>query len=111
LEGAYKTEQCVKTLDEKLIHGDLMLDNYAAESFTKYMTSMFTNSNLYDNGEMESMNGNKAAGHGWATKTGDEISNDLQTRMDGTFGLVSSGNNTSPITSFDIINMFRMTNC
>ena len=31
--------------------------------------------------------------------------------MDGAFGLVSSGNGTSPITVFDIINLFRMTNC
>ena len=31
LEGACKTERCVETLDEKLIHGDLMLDNYAEE--------------------------------------------------------------------------------
>ena len=43
LEGAYKTEGCVETPDEKLIHGDLKLDNYTEESFTKHMTSMFTN--------------------------------------------------------------------
>ena len=28
LEGAYKTERCVETLDEKLVHGDLILDDY-----------------------------------------------------------------------------------
>ena len=111
LEGAYKTERCVETLDEKLIHGDLMLDNYTEESFTKYMTSMFTNSNVYDNGKMKSMNGGKAAGRGRAALTGDEISSDLQTRLDSAFGFVSSGNGTSPISSLDIINMLQMTNC
>ena len=34
LEGAYKTERCVETLEEKLIHGDLKLDDYTAESFS-----------------------------------------------------------------------------
>ena len=110
LEGAYKTERCVETLDERLIHGDLKLDDYIEESFTKYMTNMLTNSNVYDNGKMKSMNGGKAAGRGRAAKTGDEISSDLQTRMDGAFGLVNSDNGTSPVTVFDIINMFRMTN-
>jgi len=43
LEGAYKTERCVETLDEKLVQGDLKLDDYSEESFTKHMTSMFTN--------------------------------------------------------------------
>ena len=111
LEGAYKTERCVETLDERLIHGDLKLDDYIEESFTKYMTNMLTNSNVYDNGKMKSMNGGKAAGRGQAAKTGDETSSDLQTWLDGTFGLVSSANGTSHITSFDIINMFQMTNC
>ena len=64
LEGAYKTERCVETLDKKLIHGDLKLDNYSEESFTKHMTSIFTNSNIYDNSKMKSMNGSKAAGCG-----------------------------------------------
>ena len=62
LEGAYKTERCVETLDEKLIQGDLKLDNYTEESFTKHMTSMFTNSNVYNNGKMKSMNGGKVVG-------------------------------------------------
>ena len=79
LEGAYKTESCVETLDEKLIHGDLILDNYTEESFTKYMTSMFMNSNVYNNGKLKSMNGGKATGRGRAAKTGDVTSNDLQT--------------------------------
>ena len=57
------------------------------------------------------MNGGKAAGRGRAATTRDEISSNLQTRLDGAFGLVSSGNGTSPITSIDIINMLRMTNC
>ena len=72
LEGAYKTERCVETLDEKLIHGDLMLDNYTEESFTKYMTSMFTNLNVYDNSKMKSMNSGKAMGCARATKTGNK---------------------------------------
>lgn len=110
LEGAYKTERCVETLDEKVIHGDLMLDNYTEESFAKYVTSIFTNSNVYDNDKMKFMNGGKAASRGRVAKTGDETSNDLQTRLDSAFGLVSSGNGMSPFTSFDIINMFRMTN-
>ena len=71
---------------------------------------MFTNSNVNDNGKMKSMNGSKAAGRGRAAKIGDETSSDLQTRLDGAFGLVSSGNGMSPITSFDIINILRMTN-
>ena len=49
-EGPYKTERFVKNLDEKLVHGDLKLDNYTEESFNKHMTSMFTNSNVYDDG-------------------------------------------------------------
>ena len=73
------------------------------------MTSMFTNSNVYDNGKMKSMNSGKAVGRGRAVKTGDETSSDLQTQLDSAFGFVSSGNGTSSITSFDIINMFRMT--
>ena len=111
LEGAYKTKRCVKTLDKKLIHGDLKLDDYTEEHFTKYMTSMFTNSNVYDNDKMKSMNRGQAAGRGCTAKTGDETSSDLQTRMDSAFGLVSLGNGTSPVTAFDIINMFRMTHC
>ena len=35
LEGAYKTEHCVETLDKKLIHGDLMINDYIEGSFTK----------------------------------------------------------------------------
>ena len=69
LEGAYKTGRCVKNLDAKLIHGDLKLDDYTEESFTKQMTSMFTNSNVYDNGIVKSMNGGKAAGRGRAATT------------------------------------------
>ena len=110
LEGAYKTERCVKNLDEKLIHGDLQLDDYTEESFTKHMTSMFTNSNVYDNGKMKSMNSGKVVGQGRAATTGNETSSDLQTRLNGAFSLVSSENETSPITSFNIINMLRMTN-
>ena len=75
------------------------------------MTTMFMNSNIYDNGKMKSMNGGTAAGRGRAAMTGDETSNDLQTRLDGAFGLISSSNGTSPVTAFDIINMFRMTHC
>ena len=105
LEGAYKTKRCVKTLDKKLIHSDLMLDNYTEKSFIKYITSMFTNSNVYDNGKMKSMNGGKAADRGRAAKTGDESSSDLQTQLDSAFGLDSLGNGTSPITAFNIINM------
>mmetsp|Transcript_28205 Transcript_28205/g.31997 ORF Transcript_28205/g.31997 Transcript_28205/m.31997 type:complete len:160 (-) Transcript_28205:565-1044(-) len=75
------------------------------------MTAMFTNSNVYDNGKMQSMNGGKAAGRGRAATTGDETSSDLQTRLDSAFGLVSSSNGTSPITAFDLINMFQMTHC
>jgi len=101
----------LKTLDEKLIHGDMKLDNYTEESFTKHMTAMFTNSNIYENGKMKSMNGGKAAGCGQVATTGDETSSDLQTQLDGAFGLVSSGNGTSPVTAFDLINMFRMTHC
>ena len=33
LEGAYKTERCVETLDEKLIQGDLKLDDYTEGIF------------------------------------------------------------------------------
>ena len=51
------------------------------------------------------MNGGKAAGRGRVATTGDEISSDLQIRLDGAFNLVSSGNSTLPITSFNIINM------
>ena len=111
LEGAYKTKRCVETLDEKLIHGDMKLDDYTEESFTKHMTAMFTNSNVYENGKMKYMNGGKAVGCGRVAMTRNETSSDLQTRMDGAFGLVSSGNRTSPVTAFDIINMFRMTHC
>ena len=55
-----------------MIHGDHKLDNYTEESFTKYITSMFTNSNVYDNGKMKSMNGGQATGRGCATMTGDK---------------------------------------
>ena len=88
------------------MHGDLKLNNYTAESFTNNMTSMFTNSNIYDNGKMKFMNGGRVAGHGCAATTGEDTSSDLQTRLDGVFGLVSSGNDTSLVTVFDIINMF-----
>ena len=78
LEGAYKTKQCIETLDKKLIHGDLKIDNYSEESFTNYMTSMFTNSNVNDNGKMKPMNGIKATSRYCAAKEGDETSSDLQ---------------------------------
>ena len=82
-----------------------MLNDYTEEPFTRYMTSMFTNSNDYANGKMKSRNGDKAAGHRLAAKTGDKTTSDLQTQLDSA-GLVSSGNGTSPIISFNFINMF-----
>ena len=75
------------------------------------MTSMFTNSNINHNGKMKSINGCRAAGRGRAAKIGDKTSSDLQTQLDDAFGLVSSGNVKSPITSFYIINMLQTTNC
>ena len=111
LEGASKTKQCVETLNEKLIYGDLKLDNYTEKPFTNLMTSMFTNSNFYDNGKMKSMNGGTATGRACAAKPGDKTSSDLETRMDGALGLISSANGTSFVTIFNIVNMFRMMNC
>ena len=58
LDGAYKSECCLKTVDNKLIRGDVALTDYTEESFTKYMTSVSTNSSVYNNGKMKSMNGN-----------------------------------------------------
>ena len=44
LDGAYKSERCLKTVDNKLIRGDIALEDYTEKSITKYMTSLFTNS-------------------------------------------------------------------
>ena len=61
---------------------------------------------VYDNDKIKSMNGGQVVGRGRAATMGYETLSDLQTRMNGAFGLVSSGNGTSPVTVFDIIKLF-----
>lgn len=39
LDGAYKSECCLETVDNKLIYGDIALTDDTEESFTKYTTS------------------------------------------------------------------------
>lgn len=51
LDEAYKNKKCIERLDEKFIHGDLALTKFKTpSSFTKHMTSLFTNVDIYENG-------------------------------------------------------------
>ena len=110
LHGAYKLEHCLEIVNNKLIHGDIALTDYTEESFTKYMTSVFTNSNVYDNGKMKSMNGKGIARVVTGGNQTPSTSEFLTVTIDGSFGLNNSNNGTDKVTSSDIINMFRMTN-
>ena len=74
------------------------------------MTSVFINSNVYDNSKMKSMKGKGIA----QSVTGSQqisSSKNLAILMDRSFGLNNSSNGIEKVTSFDVINMFCMTNC
>ena len=68
--------------DDKLVHGNIALSNYTEDAFTKYMMSMFTNLNVYDNSKMKSINGKGTSCAHVATECQQPPSSDLLISMD-----------------------------